>query len=110
MAPDRAFQEMLAEYLESQASWREMKAEDYPEDGRNRRCAEGLKEAASTVRSLAPQDERLVTLEGVHDDHDTGVFWAGEETSLRVGRFRFSDPSEDVDSLLKELPSLVASN
>ena len=45
--------------IDEQARWRREKAEEYPDDGRNERAANGLVELAEYVRSLPENDERL---------------------------------------------------
>ena len=52
----------IAEYLREQARWREPKAEQYPDDARNERCAAGLRALAEHVESLPDDDERLLIL------------------------------------------------
>jgi hypothetical protein len=99
---------MLASYIEQQASWRSEKAQEYPEDVRNRRCAEGLKELARFVSSLSENDERLLRIEQEHDDAATGLFQPGEVTARTISRFRFNIPNESFDALLRRLPDDLA--
>lgn len=94
----------LADELDSQARWREIKAEEYPDDARNRRSADGLYELAQTVRDMP-------------DDHPVLLAWAKlcEVTGLSVGeimpmeaeisRFRFNDPHQSGDEFLKDVAS-----
>lgn len=49
-------QAWIAEVLESQASWRRSKAEEYPDDLRNARSAAMLEEVAESVRELEDPD------------------------------------------------------
>ncbi len=52
-------QEALAEYFESQSSWRGTKTEEYPDDYRNENCALSLAALAEEARKL-PDDHPLV--------------------------------------------------
>jgi hypothetical protein len=55
--------EPLADYFQSQARWREMKAEEYPDDERrNLAAAEALEEMADYVLTLTPHDDRLALI------------------------------------------------
>ena len=42
-------QRLIADYFREQANWRERKADEYPDDERNRRCATGLRDLARHV-------------------------------------------------------------
>jgi hypothetical protein len=50
---------ILAQNLEMEAEWRDEKAEEWPEDVRNARAAEGLRGLAEYVRHLPYDDPRL---------------------------------------------------
>src|SRR5271166_4802226 len=50
---------MIAEDFENTASWRESLTEQYPDDERNERAAQGLYGAAEYVRTLPGDDSRL---------------------------------------------------
>jgi len=60
--------ESLASYVEEQARWRNMVAEDYPEDDRNAHSAAALTKLAAWVRALPADDARLVRLSGLFID------------------------------------------
>ena len=49
----------FADFLREQAEWRRARADEWPEDPRNRRSAEALSELASWVMRLPNGDERL---------------------------------------------------
>jgi PIN like domain len=51
--------ETLAEDFELKAEWRDQKAEEWPDDTRNARAAEGLRGLAQYVRTLQDDDPRL---------------------------------------------------
>jgi hypothetical protein len=50
----------LAEWFEDKARFREAKAEQFPDDSRNRRSANALREVACYVKSLPDDHRRLV--------------------------------------------------
>lgn len=52
----------LADYVQATARWREMVAEDYPDDDRNRHSVEALDDLAEWVLRLPDDDHRLVSL------------------------------------------------
>lgn len=101
MADD--IREAVASYFEQVARWRDEKAEDYPEDPRNRRAAAGLREAAAYVRSLDPTDSRLVLIDqaqaGFEDDYPQFVP-SRESEGWDVSQFRFRQSVESVDAFL----------
>jgi hypothetical protein len=49
----------LAQDFELQAEWRDQKAEEYPDDARSARAAEGLRGLAGYVRNLPDDDPRI---------------------------------------------------
>jgi hypothetical protein len=98
--------EMISSYLREQADWRELKAEQYPEDQRNAQCAAGLRDLADHVDGLAEDDERIVVL-SVAIPEGSDRFSPGEEASRLISRYRFSRPYEDPDSFLEHLADVV---
>ena len=68
MTTSEQIREAIAEHLEYQSEWREQKAEEYPEDDRNRIVADALAKAADQVRLLPDSDwnrfARLAKLAG----------------------------------------------
>lgn len=102
--------ETVVEYIEQQARWRESKAEEYPEDTRNQRAADGLHEMASYVRSLPLTDERLARIQRCNvdvegDGFDVLVHHPSREvTGWDLSRFRFHNgPPESIEDGLEEL-------
>ncbi|HEX7099374.1 MAG TPA: hypothetical protein VF377_09025 [Acidimicrobiia bacterium] len=97
--------EAVASYFEQVARWRDEKAEDYPDDPRNLRAADGLREAAAYVRSLDPADSRLVLIDQAHDGFEDAypvLHFVPSRASegWDVSQFRFRQAVESVDSLL----------
>lgn len=93
-------QTALGSYLSEQASWRDAKAYEYPDDERNRRCAEGLRLLGEHVAALPADDPRLVQLDALDWEADTGFFMPGEEGARAASRFRFDNADEPPDSFL----------
>ncbi len=98
---------MIAEDFENTASWRESLTEQYPDDERNERAAQGLYDAAEYVRTLPDDDSRfhdiataisseIADSEGPHrilrgygfalglPDDNTFFTWYAEEWSSQV--------------------------
>lgn len=87
----------LAEYLYEQARWRDLNAEEHPEDDRNRRSAEGLRALASHIYNLADDDDRLYVLAALDADH-SGPFRPGDEAERLTRRFHFDLRNESPDA------------
>ena len=69
MTTSAQIREAIAEHLEYQSEWRAQKAEEYPEDDRNRIVADALARAAAQVRLLPDSDwNRLARLAKLADD------------------------------------------
>jgi hypothetical protein len=87
------FQEMLAEFCEGHAEWRDGKAEEYPDDSRNAASAKTLRQFAGWVRGL-PHDgvdlARLKALTARCEASDGMMAFSGEEASRVVARIGFS--------------------
>ncbi|MGI8411454.1 MAG: hypothetical protein ACR2QA_02970 [Solirubrobacteraceae bacterium] len=93
-------QDVIAEGIESQASWRDQKAEEYPDDFRNARAADGLKQLAEYVRRLPDNDPRVQSLNPIAVQPTGGdVFSPGAETDRLISRFCFDNdgtpPTDD---------------
>lgn len=95
--PTTASRQRLAHYLYEQARWRDMNAEENPEDDRNRRSAEGLRALASHVHSLRDDDERLYVLAALDADPQE-TFRPGEEAERLTRRFLFDLRNESPDA------------
>lgn len=97
--------EQLAEYLRSQSHWRSMKAEEYPEDARNRRSADALDRLAAHVETLGEDDPRLRALDAYGCFYFTpGLFQPGEEASRFVSQLGFHHAGTggpDIDYLVR---------
>jgi hypothetical protein len=69
MTTSAQIREAIAEHLEYQSEWRAQKAEEYPEDDRNRIVADALARAAAQVRLLPDSDwNRFARLAKLADD------------------------------------------
>ena len=103
--------QVIVDYLESQAAWRDQKAAEYPDDTRNNRSAEGLRMLAAHVRQLPPGDERVRDLFARCctdlGGHPLDVFLAGDLVGYAVARFRFHDPNDDCDAFLTSLAAFA---
>ena len=84
----------LADYLYEQARWRDLNAEEHPDDDRNRRSADGLRSLASHVHNLDDDDERLYVLAALDADHDD-TFRPGAEAERLTRRFDLRNESPD---------------
>ncbi|HVL26322.1 MAG TPA: hypothetical protein VM450_19690 [Thermomicrobiales bacterium] len=94
--------EAIVERIEMIADWRrEREQQDMlglgPEAAtRSRRSADGLRELADHVRSLADDDPRLARLRQLA--FHSGQFDPGASLLNELGRFRFHDPATTVES------------
>ena len=88
----------LANALEQSSSWRQTKAEDYPDDPRNIRAASALRAAAYYVRGVqaSPGVQRIAGLQ--HDCMASGIDligancengWPGAESERIAARYFF---------------------
>jgi hypothetical protein len=97
MNPITESRQRLAQYLYEQARWRDLNAEEHPEDDRNRRSADGLRALASHVHNLADDDERLYVLAALDTDHHE-AFRPGAEAERLTRRFHFDLRNESPDA------------
>lgn len=97
MDPTTSSRQRLAEYLHEQARWRDMNAEEHPEDDRNRRSADGLRTLASHIQSLPDDDERLYVLAALDADQEE-AFRPGDEAERLTRRFHFDLRNESPDA------------
>lgn len=95
--PTAESRQRLADYLYEQARWRDLNAEERPEDERYRRSADGLRTLASYVHNLADDDERLYVLAALDSDQDE-AFQPGDEAERLTRRFRFDLRNEGPDA------------
>ncbi len=102
------FQEMLADVLDAQARWRDLKAEEYPEDARNERSALALTGAAAELRAIQPGDSassylaELAPLVFIDDDFASVLL--GENAARVVNSYGFH-AWPDLTELLRQLVS-----
>ncbi|HSJ44397.1 MAG TPA: hypothetical protein VK923_06935 [Euzebyales bacterium] len=92
-----ASRQRLADYLYEQARWRDLNAEEHPDDDRNRRSADGLRSLASHVHNLDDDDERLFVLAALDADHDD-AFRPGVEAERLTRRFHYDLRNESPDA------------
>lgn len=88
----------LIEYFESQARWRDAKAEETPEDARNGRSAAALRSVAEYVRRLPDNDMTLgvcVALHPAASSRRVGPSFVGEEGSRLARQYGYKAPPED---------------
>lgn len=94
----------LADYLREQARWREIKAEEYPEDARNARSARVLFDAAEYVAQLPDDDSRLVRLDQARCFTALpDMFCGGEEVGHVVRLYGFHGPAWSPSAFLDDL-------
>ena len=88
----------LLNTIESQSSWREMKAIEYPHDPRNEMAAEALGSLAGFVESLDESDPLLRKLEPLHGDD---VIFLGAIASQKLSGYGFGAEPEPAEFLGK---------
>ena len=98
-------------YLRSVSDWRRSKAEQYPDDDRNERCADGLAELADHIESLPQEHEDIRVLQnacgipnsaGADDD-----FIPGLRLEYDISHFRFYRAQEDVSQFLARMGTVA---
>lgn len=102
----RTMKAKLVEYLLEQATWREEKAAEYPEDQRNAASARALQAAASDVDSRTEDDLRLVQLDTLQRAYRMDVFSPGEDSRRLIARFGFDSDGGSVNGLLDSVIEL----
>ncbi len=105
--------DVLAEACENSASWRRLKADDYPDDPRNSKWADNLGRMAGWARRLPNDDERLQRLESLCavavttvSDGSGAVLSFGVQASKALSRCA-ADDDAGFDALLDDLVSLA---
>ncbi|MDA8347353.1 MAG: hypothetical protein M0038_00860 [Pseudomonadota bacterium] len=85
----------LVEKLEFQAEWRDQKAEEYPDDVRNRNSATALRQLAEHLDKIPRTDQLWIRYARVweQDDVDTFRFVEYEDEELRPYGFH-NEPAE----------------
>ncbi|MDQ3694544.1 MAG: hypothetical protein M3464_13090 [Chloroflexota bacterium] len=99
------FQETVAVFCEDTAAWRRRKAEEYDRDARNLRTAGALDQLAAHIRSLAPDDARLIALHRLAATGDD--FLPDQRVIYELGRFRFHQPETGLDAFLDTMVELA---
>jgi hypothetical protein len=100
----RDYREQLVHSLEDSAEWRAAKAEEYPNDERNRRSAEALEAAARQVAALPDDDLRLRRLVRLYEAGDEAVGNFLEAEHYIITRHGFADDAtQTTDELLSAL-------
>jgi hypothetical protein len=99
------FQQSLAEFCRSTASWRRRKAEEYDRDERNLRTAAALEELAEHLLALPKDDARLIDLQRLAGEGDE--FAPDQRVLYELGRFRFHQPDIGVEPFLDTLVTLA---
>lgn len=98
--------EKLAQFIEEQANWRSMKAEEYPEDDRNQRWVDNSSVMAEWVRELPADDPRPAQVEALAGGADLDVLVMGEEASWVLTRCESATP-EYFDRLLTDVVGML---
>ena len=101
----------MISYLRSVSDWRRSKAEQYPDDDRNERCADGLAELADHIESLPHRHEDIRVLQnacgiansaGADDD-----FIPGLRLEYDISHFRFHRAQVDVSEFLAHMGTVA---
>jgi hypothetical protein len=95
----------FAEFLREQAEWRRARADEWPEDPRNRRSCEALNELASWVMGLPDGDERLQHLADRFPD-EPPFLPVGDDVARFAARYGFSFTA-DPDRFLTSFVALI---
>jgi hypothetical protein len=101
--------EKLAEFIEGQANWRSMKAEEHPEDDRNQRWADNSSVMAEWVRELPADDPRSAQVEALAGGADLDVLVMGEGAPGALARCESATP-EYFDRLLTDVVRMLEAN
>jgi len=107
MPSDSDAKEAIIAYIVEQANWRSEKAQEYPGDARNKRCADALGELADFVEGLPEDDHRLRELGSLCVLEDVFSALAGGQVAGAISRFRFHDARESCDGLLNGLVKMA---
>jgi hypothetical protein len=93
--------DLLAQHLREQSEWRAAKAEEYPEDARNRRCAEALANLAAYVDARPDDDPVIERLAAVAYFED--LYMPAEEAGRMISRYGFDRFTPPPDEFLGDL-------
>ena len=92
----------LSAYLRQEATWRDEKADDYPDDPRNSRSAETLRALAAHVDGLPDGDENARALEALQERYALDLFAPGDEAEHLISRLGFHGRVYDYDAVLRQ--------
>jgi hypothetical protein len=95
----------FADFLREQAEWRRARADEWPEDPRNRRSSEALNELASWVMTLPNDDERLQHIADCFPE-EPPFLPVGDDVARFAARYGFSFPA-DPDRFLNSFVALT---
>ena len=101
----------MISYLRSVSDWRRSRAEQYPDDDRNERCADGLAELADHIESLPQGHEDIRVLQNACQIPGSvgsdGDFIPGLRLRYDVSHFRFYRAQEDVSEFLAHMGTVA---
>ena len=107
----------LVEQLERQAEWRDQKAQEYPDDKRNKNSATSLRQLAEHLSKIAPTDQLWIRYSRAwsHDGIDTMRLSEYESEELRTYGFHnesaqvtMEDAVQFLEAHVEDLERLVA--
>lgn len=98
----------FAAFCRTLATWRRTRYEDDLRDRRNLVSADGLRVLADHITSLPASDPRIVSLTRLAAQGDE--FLPGQQTLYELGRFRFFEPTAEVDGFIDQLVELSMSD
>jgi hypothetical protein len=96
--------ELIARYIDEQAEWRRQRADNDPDDARNRSSAECLDALARHVRSLDSADFRVEQLWVLDNANAAGTVWSpGPYTAQVIAEYGFHGKPMPTDAFLDDL-------
>ena len=98
---DCSIKASLSQFLEEQADWRSLKADEHPDDERNAETETAIRRLTRFIRSLHDDDPRLVALGAVQARFGTDVYLASEGGSWMLSRFGGFDRWSSEDAFLR---------
>ena len=93
----------LSAYLRQEATWRDEKAVEFPDDPRNSRSAETLRALAAHVDGLPDGDENARALEALQERYALDLLAPEEEAEHLISRLGFHGRVDDYDAVLRQL-------
>lgn len=95
----------FADFLRQRAEWRRARADEWPEDPRNRRSSEALSELASWVMRLPNGDERLRHLADCFPE-EPPFLPVADDVARFAARYGYSFPA-DPDRFMNSFVALT---